>query len=146
MILSGNPSGTERIIAHYSLVVPDGYTMKDVSPPRMDFSIFEIKNNKVNAHSLKLYLGNSPNFPAYTWNVNEKKGVRGDCVYEYYPYDHLAERLEGLMYFKNLTYRQNSSTPFSRIHYFTDGKVSPEEARVFEKIIDSIKVVKRDLN
>lgn len=141
MMAKNNTPMVEHQIVHYSIGTPDGYVIRDVTPPNMDFILQEI--SKIGNHScvLVLYIGNAPSFPKLQWSSAKKEVVSSSSKHIFYTSADGVSQIEGLFEFKGLKYRNMPFTPFSMIHYFTDGKPDPDDLKAFKAVIDSVHVI-----
>jgi hypothetical protein len=135
-------AGTVRTFNHYAIEIPAGYVVKDVSPPRMDFEIYNLVDGKGKV-KCGLYFGNAPQFPMFKWEsqspTESKDANRTKKAYR------SATRMEGLLEFSGLTYKGIPATPFSIIHYFADG-LSAADAKAVSAMVESIRVVQKHLD
>jgi hypothetical protein len=131
-------------INHYSIHVPSGYVLRDITPQMADFELFEIVNKDDRSDKLSLYFGNFPQFPSYDWKESPTESAGAGVKKTFYNYRKSDGSLEGVLVFSGLSYRHSAYSPYSRIHYFATA-VSSEASDRFLKIIASIEVVKPNL-
>ena len=126
-------------INHYSVHLPSGYVMQDITPQMADFELIEVVNKENPGDKMNLYFGNHPHFPGFDWkeapSESEGVGVK-KTIYNYRQSD---GALEGMLVFSGLSYRGSAHSPYSRIHYFAKA-VNGEARDRFLTIIASIEV------
>jgi len=140
MLANGGVHSSDHVIASYSITIPDGYVLRDISPPMMDFYLFKVYKKSSKTGCLKIYFGNNPGFPTMAWKDKGKEGQEGGRTFSSHPFDPKTGRMEGLIQHKNLKDSEGAPSPFSRVHYFSDGKISQNDAMVYDQIIGSIRV------
>ena len=134
-------AGRAQTFNHYSIEIPAGYVVKDVSPPMMDFDLYQLVDGRGKARC-GLYFGNAPQFPFYKWGskspVESREAGRMKKAFQ------SSTRMEGVLEFSGLTYKTTPYTPFSMIHYFADG-LSADDIKAFSAMVNSIHVTKKHL-
>ena len=135
------PAQEVKNITHYSIAIPSGYDIKDVSPPMMDFYVFQVAKASDPKISCRLYIGNAPDFPTYSWHGKSHDSTDGNRISKVHPFDEKTGKMEGMFRFSGLTSENGSQTPFSCIHYFAEG-IQPVDAAAFSAMVKTIKVVK----
>jgi hypothetical protein len=134
-------AGDAQTFNHYAIKIPAGYVVKDVSPPMMDFDLYQLVDGKGTV-KCGLYFGNAPRFPIYGWGskspVDSGDASRMKKAYQ------SSTRMEGVIEFSGLTYKGLPATPFSKIHYFAD-RLSADDVKALSAMVDSIRVVEKDL-
>jgi hypothetical protein len=131
-------------INHYSIHVPTGYVLRDVTPQMADFDLFEITNQEDHSDKLSIYFGNHPHFPVYDWKDPPSESTDAAVRKTVYNYRASDGSLEGMLVFSGLSYRHSAQSPYSRIHYFAKATNSEASER-FLKIIASIEVANPNL-
>jgi hypothetical protein len=134
-------AANEKTIAHYSFNLPSGYVLRDISPERTDFNLYEIyrkTNSKVN---IRLYFGSAPWFPTYKWDTLPVEEVNGICTKKTFAYREGDGSMEGVLIFTGLSYFGRDQSPYTQIYYYATG-VDRRTAESFVRMISSIKVVK----
>jgi hypothetical protein len=136
---------SEKKINHYSLQIPHDYRMRDITPPMMDFELYEV--HKVGNPKVKfdIYFGNNPSFPKFKWKEESLNSTKDNCSTKVFKYRKSDGAIEGLLSYSGLSYKGSNQSPYTTIHYFASG-LSEKEADVLLGIISSIKVVKPNLN
>jgi len=130
-----------QVIEHYAIEVPPGYALKDASPQLMDFDLYALTDQRTGAVKCTLYFGNAPQFPKLRWSgrpVETKQG--GGTRREF----RSPERIEGLLTFEGLSYKNVPFSPFESIHYFAD-HLSAAEPKAVAAMVDSVRVAKKKL-
>ena len=129
---------------HYSIHLPSGYILQDVTLQMADFELFEVVNKENPSDKMNLYIGNHPHFPGYDWKESSSESTGENVKKTFYNYRQSDGALEGMLVFSGLSYRGSAHSPYSRIHYFAK-TVNGEASDRFLKIIASIEVVEPDL-
>ena len=139
-IAGSAPAAASLILQHYSIEIPAGYEAKDVSPPTMDFALYQVTRRGSKRLACSLYLGNSPNFPELHWSGRKAVETKSD--------DHTTTAfqrqgaIEGVMSFSGLTYKeQRSGSPWTSVHYLCHD-LDQAGMRDMLRMIASIKVVR----
>jgi len=134
-----SPTKTDtRSINHYDLDLPASYSLRDISPPMMDFVLYEIDKVGRTDEKLVLYFGSAPSFPALKWSTPAIKRSKGRASITEFPYSQKERQMEGLVSVTGLMYHGRDS-PFSYVHYIATG-LDERDARDFEEIVESIRV------
>jgi hypothetical protein len=142
---SGSSAGavTSISIAHYSIEIPAGYEVKDVSPPMTDFELYRVTRHGREKLGCGLYFGFAPKFPQLQWSgqPEQTKGdKRSTRAFQ------RSGAIEGLIEFSGLTYKNSRiGSPFRMIHYACD-RLDEGAARDMLKMIASIKVTRAQLD
>jgi hypothetical protein len=130
-----------QVIEHYAVQVPAGYILKDMSPKMMDFDLYALTESSSGEVKCTLYVGNDPRFPRFRWSGKPiESSPAGGTRKEF----RSADRIEGLLTFKGVTYGNSLPSPFQTIHYFAD-HLSAIDMKVVTALVDSVSVVKKDL-
>lgn len=137
----GGEGTTKTMIAHYSLAIPDGYAIRRVSPPMVDFLVYEVFKKGAERVRLGMYFGNFPDFPDEHWGKAPLSQRAEGRTIAYFPFDPEARRIEGLLQFDIQMTLGDLPSPYSQIHYFS-GRVTRKEAAVFERVVSSVAVLK----
>lgn len=130
-----------QVVEHYGIEVPAGYVLKDVSPKMMDFDLYALTEKRTGKVKCTLYVGNHPAFPKLRWSgkpveTRQSGGTRKEF--------RSSDRVEGLMTFLDVTYKDSGGSPFQTIHYLADHLRAPD-LEVVTAMLDSISVAKKEL-
>lgn len=125
-------------VNHYSVEIPAGFELKDITPNMVDFQLMEIHKTGKKKPNIIVYFGNSPSFPKYDWPaLNKERDLENTADWQSYREDDGA--FEGVSTFHGLSYRGSSESPYTKIHYFGIG-INKDSIVQFKKIISSMKV------
>jgi hypothetical protein len=135
-------SPTRTQVQHFSIEVPAGYELKDSSPPMIDFDLYDLIELKTKKARCRLYLGNSPKFPLFSWSgaptVSRAPG-REQTEFR------SKSRVEGTIKYSGLTYKKSPSSPWTIVHYMAE-HLSEGEVQLIERMIGSITVTRPHLD
>ncbi len=134
-------SGRVQVIEHYAIAVPAGYVLKDVSPKLMDFDLYALADQRTGSVKCTLYVGNHPAFPKFRWSGRPTESGRSGGTRKEF---RSPDRVEGLMNFSGVTYKNTPGSPFETIHYFAD-HLSAHEMKVVTAVLDTIRIAKPHL-
>jgi hypothetical protein len=107
----------------------------------MDFDLYDLTDLKTKKAKCRLYVGNAPRFPIFTW--------KGEPTVSRTPgREHTefrsASRVEGTVKFSGLTYKTTPSSPWTIVHYIAE-HLSEGEVQLIERAIKSIEVTRPHL-
>ena len=130
-----------QVVEHYAIEVPAGYVLKDVSPKLMDFDLYALADQRTGTVKCTLYVGNHPAFPKFRWRGKPiESGRNGETRKEF----RSSDRVEGVMNFSGVTYKNTPGSPFETIHYFAD-HLNAHEMQVLTALLDSIHIARAHL-
>jgi hypothetical protein len=133
--------GAVQVVEHYAIEVPADYTLKDVSPKIMDFDLYALAEKRTGIVKCTLYVGNAPAFPKLRWSGKPTESTQNLGTKKEY---RSSDRIEGLMTFQGLTYKDSAGSPFTSLHYFAD-HLSAADLKVVAAMVGSISIAKKDL-
>lgn len=139
---SSSTSLTSITLEHYSIEIPAGYELEDVSPMG-DFDLYQVTRRGSKSVVCGLYIGNFPSFPKLDWGSQRSVRTMGDnrtTVALQRP-----DAMEGVIRFSGLTYKGSTGTPWQAIHYMCD-RLDEVGAKEMAAMIASIKVVRPDVD
>lgn len=132
------------LVNHFSIDIPHGYIVKDVTPAMADFQLIEIRLAGRKGHKVSMYFGNAPSSPMYDWIDVTPETELNKSPLNWHRYRERDGSLEGVRSFTGLSYRGTSQSPYTKIHYFGKG-INRRTAKQFEAMVASIKVVRPNL-
>ena len=135
-------SPTRTQIEHFSVEVPAGYELKDSSPRMMDFDLYDLIDLKTKKARCRLYVGNHPNFPLFTWANAPTVSRTADREQTDF---RSATRVEGKIKFSGLTYKKQSYSGWTIVHYMAENLSEPE-VQLIGRMIASIAVTRPHLD
>ncbi|MFL6710078.1 MAG: hypothetical protein ACJ8HI_17900 [Massilia sp.] len=130
-----------KLITHYCIKLPAGYSLKNITPPAADFELLELYRSKDRNEKLTVYFGNAPSFPVYDWGNSSPMQKRHEVARTWLEYDGKNGAIEGVLNFSGLSYRGSSQSPYSQVHYFGRG-LDAESGAQLKAIIVLITVFK----
>jgi hypothetical protein len=136
------PNPTAISVEHFSIEIPPGYEAGEASPPMMDFDLYRVTRRGSKAVACVLYFGNAPNFPQLHWSekpIETKGDQRITKAHQ------RRGAIEGLLKFSGLSYKSQTGSPFTFIHYAGE-KLDDVAIKDMLKMIASIKVVRPHLD
>jgi len=125
-------------IEHFSIEVPPGFELDDMSPEMADFEIYDLVDRAKQKLLCRLYFGNYPRFPMYSWSGTAKFSTAPRREQKEF---RSADRIEGTITFSGLRFKGFPVTPWSIIHYFADD-LSESDLQLIERMIQSIEVTR----
>jgi hypothetical protein len=128
-------------VEHYAIEVPAGYVLKDVSPKMMDFELYALTEKRTGKAKCTLYVGNQPAFPKLRWSGKPVESRQSGGTRKEF---RSSDRVEGLMTFQDVTYKDSGGSPFQTIHYFAEHLSAPDMT-VLAAMLDSITVTRKEL-
>lgn len=132
------------LVNHFSIDIPHGYIVKDVTPAMADFQLIEIRLPGRKGNKMSVYFGNAPSSPQYDWVDVIPETDLDKSPLNWHRYRERDGSLEGLRSFTGLTYGGTPQSPYTQIHYFGKG-INRRTAKQFEDMVTSIKVVRPNL-
>ena len=108
----------------------------------IDFDLYDLIDMKTKKAKCRLYVGNFPDFPQFTWR---KRPTVSRIPNREQTEFRSASRVEGKIEFSGLTYKDQSSSPWTIVHYMAEG-LSAREAQLIVRMIGSIAVTRPHLD